>query len=77
MSDLSDTPDKIVLSQQALDHTIALLEKSDFKSTLIKSLNEDIDIPFINEKTEKKALNALYKLIVKSLKKIDIAALTE
>ena len=29
-------------------------------------------IPFINEKTEKKAMDALYKLIVKSLKNIDI-----
>ena len=66
---MSDTAD---LSQQALDHFIELLEKKDFRNTLIKELNEDIDIPFINEKTEKKAMDALYKLIVKSLKNIDI-----
>lgn len=71
---MSDTVD---LSQQALDHFIELLEKKDFKNTLISALNEDIDIPFINEKTEKKAMDALYKLIVKSLKKIDIESLVK
>tara|TARA_B100000035_G_scaffold260150_1_gene230964 strand:- start:331 stop:555 length:225 start_codon:yes stop_codon:yes gene_type:complete len=71
---MSDTAD---LSQQALDHFIELLEKKDFKNTLITALNEDIDIPFINEKTEKKAMDALYKLIVKSLKKIDIESLVK
>lgn len=71
---MSDTAD---LSQQALDHFIELLEKKDFKNTLIAALNEDIDIPFINEKTEKKAMDALYKLIVKSLKKIDIESLVK
>jgi len=43
---MSDTSE---LSQQALDHFIELLEKKEFKKTLIKSINEDIDIPFINE----------------------------
>ena len=65
------------LSQQAFDHFIELLEKKDFKNTLISALNEDIDIPFINEKTEKKAMDALYKLIVKSLKKVDIESLVK
>jgi hypothetical protein len=65
------------LSQQAFDNFIELLEKKDFKNTLISALNEDIDIPFINEKTEKKAMDALYKLIVKSLKKIDIESLVK
>jgi hypothetical protein len=60
------------LSEQALDKLIELLEEKDFKRTLVKSLNEEIDIPFINEKTEKKAIDALYKLIVKSLKNLDI-----
>ena len=66
---MSDTSE---LSQQALDHFIELLEKKEFKKTLIKSLNEDIDIPFINEKTEKKAIDALYGLIVRSLKSIEL-----
>ena len=71
---MSDTPD---LSQQAFDHFIELLEKKDFKNTLITALNDDVDIPFINEKTEAKALNALYKLVVKSLKNIDIESLVK
>ena len=69
---MSDTNE---LSQQALDHFIELLEKKEFKKTLIKSINEDIDIPFINEKTEKKAIDALYGLIVRSLKNIEMESL--
>jgi hypothetical protein len=34
------------------------------KSDLIDQLNKEIDIPFINEKTEKKLLEALWKIIV-------------
>ena len=69
--------ENVDLPQQAFDHLIELLEKKDFRNTLIKELNEDIDIPFINEKTEKKAMDALYKLIVKSLKTIDIENLVK
>ena len=46
--------ENVDLPQQAFDHLIELLEKKDFRNTLIKELNEDIDIPFINEKTGKK-----------------------
>lgn len=74
---MTEKSDKAVLSQQALEHIISLLEKPEFKSTLIKSLNDDIDIPFINEKTEKKAINALYKLIIKSMKNIDLDSFIE
>ena len=42
------------LSQQAFDHFVELLEKKDFRKLLIKSLNEDVDIPLINEKNRKK-----------------------
>lgn len=74
---MTEKSDKAVLSKQALEHIISLLEKPEFKSTLIKSLNDDIDIPFINEKTEKKAINALYKLIIKSMKNIDLDSFIE
>jgi hypothetical protein len=74
---MSEKNDKIVLSQQALEHIISLLEKAEFKSNLIKLLNDDIDIPFINENTEKKAINALYKLTINALKNIDINSLIE
>ena len=33
------------------------------KGDLISQLNKEIDIPFINEKTEEKLLNALWKII--------------
>ena len=67
---MSDSED---LSQKAFDHFVELLEKKDFKKQLIAALNEDIDIPVINEKTEKKILDAIYKLVIKLLKNTDIS----
>ena len=67
---MSDSED---LSQKAFDHFVELLEKKDFKKQLIAALNEDIDIPVINEKTEKKRLDAIYKLVIKLLKNTDIS----
>ena len=60
--------ENVLISQLAYDHFIELLERKDFKNTLIKGLNDDVDIPFINEKTEKKVFDAIYKQIVKALK---------
>jgi len=51
---------------------IELLDNDDFKKHLIRDLNEDIDIPIINEKTERKVLNSIYKVVVSSMKKVDI-----
>lgn len=51
---------------------IQLLDNDEFKKHLIRELNEDIDIPIINEKTERKILNSIYKAILSSLKKVDI-----
>ena len=48
---------------------IELLDNDEFKKHLIRELNEDIDIPIINEKTERKILNSIYKVILSSLKK--------
>lgn len=56
---------------------VDLLDSDEFRKHLIKELNDDIDIPFINEKTEKKILNAIYKVIMKSLKKTDLDKLLE
>jgi hypothetical protein len=50
-----------------IDQVIDLFEKKDFKKKLISKLNEDVDIPLINEKTEKKILDKIYDLIVKSM----------
>lgn len=47
---------------------VDMLEKKDFKNKLIEKLNGDIDIPFINEKTEKKVLGKIYDVFIKVLK---------
>lgn len=60
------------LTQDVLDHMVDLLEKKDFKGKLVKELNEAVDIPMINEKTEKKVLETIYKLIIKSMKTLDL-----
>ena len=49
-----------------------LLEKKDFRKHLVNALNEDVDIPIINEKTEGKVMEAIYKQIIKALKTIDL-----
>ena len=59
------------------DLYIQLLDNNEFKKHLIRELNEDVDIPIINEKTEKAILNALYKVILSSLKKVDIEKLLD
>ena len=56
---------------------IELLDNDEFKKHLIRELNEDIDIPIINEKTERKLLNSIYKVIISSLKKVDIEKMLE
>jgi len=55
-----------------LDHVVELFEKKDFKNKFIKKLNESVDIPLINEKTEKKVLNKIYELLVKTVKDLDL-----
>tara|TARA_Y100000389_G_scaffold140468_1_gene138315 strand:+ start:4152 stop:4391 length:240 start_codon:yes stop_codon:yes gene_type:complete len=56
---------------------IELLDNGEFKKHLIRQLNDDIDIPIINEKTERKVLNSIYKVILTSLKKVDIEEMLE
>ena len=63
--------DKENLEKMLIVHVIDLLEKKDFKKKLIKELNESVDVPIIDEKTEKKVLDAIYKLILKTLKKMN------
>ena len=35
----------------------------EMKDKIVKELNDNVDIPFISEKTEEKALNAIYDSI--------------
>ena len=58
------------LDDIAMDHVIDLLEKKDLKNKLIKKLNDAVDIPLINEKTEKKVLDKIYELLLKTLKEL-------
>ena len=50
---------------------INLLEEKEFKNKLIQKINECIDIPMINEKTEKKVFNSIYNHIVNTIKEIE------
>jgi len=54
-----------------IDDLIEFLEKKDFKQKLVKNINKHVDIPIIDEKTEKKIINSLYDTIVKELKNIN------
>ena len=50
-----------------VEHIVDLFEKKDFKKKLISKLNLNVDIPIINEKTEKKVLDKIYDVLVDAL----------
>tara|TARA_X000001036_G_C20638470_1_gene790158 strand:- start:165 stop:344 length:180 start_codon:yes stop_codon:yes gene_type:complete len=58
------------MNEIAANHLVELLEKKDFKKVLLKKLNDNIDIPIINEKTEKKVLDKVYEVLVDALKSV-------
>ena len=43
---------------------VELLNEEEFKKDFVKRVNEHVDVPMINEKTEQKVINTLYKLMV-------------
>lgn len=55
----------------AIAHVIDLFEKKNFKKQLIKKLNENIDIPIINEKTEQKVLDKIYDVTLVAIKTLN------
>ena len=59
------------MDKSVLDTLIKLLEQKDFKKKLMKQLNNDIDIPLINEKTEQKILDKVYEIIISTIKNIE------
>ena len=63
MSEAPTKMDEILIAQ-----VIDLFEKKNFKKKLIKKLNNSVDLPIINEKTEKVVLNKLYDLMVNAIK---------
>ena len=40
------------------------------KKKIIEKLNDKVDVPFINEKTEEKVLNAVYEAVEESIKSV-------
>lgn len=63
MSEAPTKMDEILIAQ-----VIDLFEKKNFKKKLIRKLNNSVDVPFINEKTEKVVLNKMYDLLVTAVK---------
>ena len=43
---------------------VELLNEKEFKKDFVRKVNEHVDVPMINEKTEQKVINTLYKLMV-------------
>lgn len=59
-----------IMDEIAAKHLVELFDKKDFKKTFIKKLNDNIDIPIINEKTEKKVLDKVYDVLVDALETV-------
>ena len=53
------------LFKEKLDDLVDLLKDDKFKNKFVDTINKDINIPIINEKTEKKIFNNLYKVLIK------------
>ena len=60
----------IIMDDIVMDHIIELLEKKDFKKKLVKKLNENVDIPFFDERGEKKIINKFYETLVEAIKEL-------
>ena len=56
------------LDDLMVDQIVELFEKKDFKKKFLKKVNDNVDIPLINEKTEAKVLKALYDAVLDTLK---------
>ncbi len=53
-----------------INHTLELFEKKEFKKKFIKKVNENVDIPILNENTEKKIYDHIYKVIIKTVQEL-------
>ena len=45
------------LKDKMMNEVIELLREDEFKKDLVKAINKDVNIPMINEKTEKKVFD--------------------
>ena len=55
--------------EQYKDELIERLFSDKLQEKIVKALNDNIDIPFISEKTEAKYLNAMYDTVEDIVKK--------
>ena len=55
--------------EQYKDELIEKLFSDQLQEKIVKALNDNIDIPFISEKTEAKYLNAMYDTVEDIVKK--------
>lgn len=53
------------LFKEKIHHLVVLLKDNKFKKKFVDTINKDINIPMINEKTEKKIFNSLYEVLIK------------
>lgn len=59
-----------VLKNEMIDTLIDLLQEDGFRNDLTKAINDDIDIPIINEKTEKKVIKKLFDVMSREVVKV-------
>ena len=64
---MSNTKD---LLKQHADDLVQLFKTPEFKNSFVKAVNDDVDIPLLNEKTERKIFNRLYNLVVEEVDKL-------
>ena len=55
--------------KKLLGDLVELLKDDDFKKTLLKELNKEIDLPVLNEKKEGKLFKVIYYVLLKFISK--------
>ena len=55
--------------KKLLGDLVELLKEEDFKKTLLKELNKEIDLPVLNEKKEGKLFKVIYDVLFKFISK--------
>ncbi len=65
---MSNTVD--VLKDEVIEQLIETLREDEFQRDLVRAINKDVNIPMLNEKTERKVFDALYDLMVKETIKV-------
>ncbi|PQM59014.1 MAG: hypothetical protein CML47_06820 [Rhodobacteraceae bacterium] len=55
--------------KKLLGDLVELLKEEDFKKTLLKELNKEIDLPVLNEKKEGKLFKVIYDVLLKFISK--------